>query len=463
LDEASRILFEEALLCYAIGAYRAALVFSYLGVLRSVAHRLSNSTRPSNCKEKLWNNIQAKLREDADWEVAAFESLLKVQPASLFLLDEDIRQQFTYWRGRRNDAAHDRTNEISAPHVESLWMFFRSNYMKLIVAGGREGLLERFRRHFDESYTPPGADISSLVAEIPVAVRVQEYGDFLLQLLALTEGGSWQVASSEPIEQGSEDEEDFVELSEKGEQLLRTIQKLDNPRVLQALRDKLRDDSRLLLGVLLSSPSFASLFEGNHNFIRRLWHYWLPLRRRQYFTYPISRSLGVLAYMLRSELIPKAQHGDAIRRSFSRIVDFYPHQQYDDDVLDALAPFGFWEVVRREGFGQRGHWLPNNIWLGVEYLLRHEVDKDVARAFADLVPEGTEVDDSYLRGSNFDEPENAYDLRHFFELNSGKLDEIERVAGAHNIEIDRFLHVMKVPAEDPEWEASLAEPGEGDS
>src|SRR6185295_17074722 len=91
-----------------------------------------------------------------------------------------------YWRGRRNDCAHARANEIGAVHVESLWLFIRSNLAKLIVAGGRTGLFERFRRHFDATFTPPGNDFLPLVQEIPLSVRHQEYKDFLRDILRLT-------------------------------------------------------------------------------------------------------------------------------------------------------------------------------------------------------------------------------------------------------------------------------------
>ena len=171
IDEASRALFEEGILCYSVGAYRAALVFSYLGLLRSVAHRLMNSSRPVNFPQNLWDQIQERVREDLTWEREVYESLHRSKQASLFLIDEDLRIQLQYWRNLRNDAAHARTNEIGAPHAESFWLFVRSNLGKFIVAGGRTGLYERFRRHFDPSYTAKDKNFWHLAQEIPQAVR----------------------------------------------------------------------------------------------------------------------------------------------------------------------------------------------------------------------------------------------------------------------------------------------------
>ncbi len=182
----SRALFNEALLCYSAGAYRAAVVFSYLGLLRLVAHRLMASSPPVGFPEALWQQVQRDLREDQKWETTAYDNLIRSKPASLFLIGDELRAEVSYWRARRNDAAHARTNEIAAPHVESLWLFVRSNARKLVVAGGREGLLERFKRHLDPSYSPRGADMFPLVAEIPQAVRSQEFLDFLRDVLMVT-------------------------------------------------------------------------------------------------------------------------------------------------------------------------------------------------------------------------------------------------------------------------------------
>ena len=63
LDVSSRALFNEALLCYSAGAYRAAVVFSYLGLLRLVAHRLMASSPPVGFPEALWQQVQREISE----------------------------------------------------------------------------------------------------------------------------------------------------------------------------------------------------------------------------------------------------------------------------------------------------------------------------------------------------------------------------------------------------------------
>lgn len=439
INEAARALFDEGIICYSAGAYRAALVFSYIGFLRTVAHRLMIATRPINVPETLWNQIQTRVREDLTWEDTTYDSLQRQQPASLFLLDEDLRNQLQYWRGRRNDAAHARTNEIAAVHVESFWLFVRSNLSRIIVSGGRIGLFERFRRHFDPGYTPPEADFSHLVREIPQSVRPQEYRDFLRDLLQLTGD----------IETPEMPVDEYPDLTKRGTLLLRHIDSLQDQHLREAVADELRQDQRLLIGALLNIPSLTLYFarEGAvASFMRKLWRDLLPFERDQYYhPHPISRSLGVVAFMLRNSLIPAQQREEALNHILDKLFEGYPHGEYSDEVLDELAPFGFWEAVHHRAFAQgwNGWWLSRNIILGIEYLTRFPVDVHVARAFAALVPEESEEGDAYLQKAKFYEPEDAYDLRYFyFREHPDKLEELAKVARENDIDITHFLRLM---------------------
>lgn len=431
IAEPALALFDEGMICYAAGAYRAALVFSYLGVLRTIAHRLMLSQRPNAIPETLWDKIQRDIREDISWEKTTVDCLDMVKPASLFLIDKDMREQFQYWRSRRNDAAHARTNEIDAPHVESLWLFMRSNSAKLIVAGGRIGLFERFRRHFDPSYTPLGADFAPLVAEIPQAVRIQEYTDFLRDVLRLTEDIL------------DEQDEHFPDMSSDGAKLVDHVLSLNDKRLTQALIDLLDTDQRLRIAAILHAPQLTRLYSGRGSFIRKLWHDLLPFERSSYFD-PIDRSLGVILFLLRNSLIPEGQRQEAFKHVVEKLYEGYPHSDYSDDVLNGLTPFGFWEAIKEYGFRWGTQWVARNLSICVEYLLRFPVDREVAQAFASLVPPETDLEDDYLRGSNFYEPEDCFDLSYgFFGEHPYKLDELVRVAKENNIDISGFEQLMR--------------------
>lgn len=436
IDEASRDLFGEAIVCYSADACRAALVFSYLGLLRSVAYRLMTGTRPVDFPQGFWDKIQSRVREDLTWEDTTFDSIILTKPKPLFLIDDDLREQLRYWRSRRNDAAHARTNEIAAAHVETIWLFVRSNLAKLIVAGGRTGLFERFRRHFDPSFTPPSSEFLHLVREIPVAVRSQEYRDFIRDVLKLTGD----------IDDGSGYVDDLPDLTTDGNLLLRYIDSIKDERLGQAVVDELRSDQRLLIGALLGSPNLSLSFSRDGAFVRKLWRDLLPFEtvfNPRYFA-PISESLGVVAFMLRNYLIPESQRDEAVNHILGKLYEGYPHPDYSDEVLDSLAPFGFWEAVHRHAFGHYGKvdWLSRNIALGVEYLSRFPVDSEVARGFAALAPEEPEEGDVYLQNSKFYEPEDAYDLRFYFAAHPDKLEELIRVARENDIDISHFFGIV---------------------
>ncbi len=431
IAEPALALFDEGMICYAAGAYRAAVVFSYLGVLRTMAHRLMVAARPSEFSEKYWGELQRKVREDGAWESTILDAMVMEKPGSIFLIDDDIREQLRYWRSRRNDAAHARTNEIDAPHVEALWLFAKSNLPRLIVAGSRAGLHERFRRHFDPSYTPRDADFAHLVAEIPIAVRAAEYADFLRDVFLLTGDidDEWQ---GSPY------------MSSDGGKLIDYILDLNNEQLTWSLTAVLDGDQQLLIAAILRVPRLTVHYYGRGSFIRKLWHDLLPFEQEPGFD-PINRSLGVVAYLLRNDMIPASQRDEAFEHIIQKIHEGISHSDYTDDVMDALAPYGFWEAVKQHGFGWGDvQWVAKNLSLAVEYLARYPVDRQIARAFAELVPPETDLDDDYLHGSNFYEPEDAFNLSEVYFCNHPeKLDELVRVARENDIDISRFEYLMR--------------------
>ena len=113
-----------------------------------------------------------------------------IRPIGIFGLSDNIRHQVVYWKNRRNDCAHSKQNEISSSHVKSFWLFLKSNLAKLVVNGSKEGLLNEIRNHFDFSITPPGADCSHLVEQIPAAISTNELSDFFSEVYKVFRPGS---------------------------------------------------------------------------------------------------------------------------------------------------------------------------------------------------------------------------------------------------------------------------------
>lgn len=185
LDKKSVALFQESVLCYRATAYQASLMFSYLGLLRILAIRILSANCPPGFPRSKWNKLQADVQSDEVWEGTTFEATQRKQPAPIFLGSEDTRLQLQYWRARRNDAAHARGQPVDAALVETLWVFAKSVYGKLVVIGGRESLSARFRSHFDIDETPAGRPFDTLVSHIQDWVPRDELPGFFLEMLCL--------------------------------------------------------------------------------------------------------------------------------------------------------------------------------------------------------------------------------------------------------------------------------------
>jgi hypothetical protein len=111
-------LFDESIVCYKHGAYRASLMFSYLAFLTFLKETIIKSNKPASINQSRWDSILNDLQNDDKWEKRVFEELTN-SSTPIFNIKEDIRQQIKYWKDRRNDCAHFKDNEIDAHHVES--------------------------------------------------------------------------------------------------------------------------------------------------------------------------------------------------------------------------------------------------------------------------------------------------------------------------------------------------------
>lgn len=171
-------LFEESIICYKHGAYRASLLFSYLGFITHIKEVLVKSNNPNSVNIGRWNNIQNEIQDDDKWEKRVFEELTN-SSNPIFDIKEDLRQQIKYWKDRRNDCAHFKSNDIENHTIETFWSFLRSNLAKITVEGGKASLINKFNTHFDLTKTPPNTNFDHLILEIHSAVDLVDFDSFL--------------------------------------------------------------------------------------------------------------------------------------------------------------------------------------------------------------------------------------------------------------------------------------------
>lgn len=146
------VLYRDSIICYKSGAYRASLLFSYLGFMTTLKERMISSNKPNLFPQGEWDLIIKKIQNEDTWESAIFDATQqqgKIDQTTkartkdpIFNLNDNLRIQIKYWKDRRNDCAHYKDNIIDTFHVESFWAFIESNLPKITIEGGPTVIIE---------------------------------------------------------------------------------------------------------------------------------------------------------------------------------------------------------------------------------------------------------------------------------------------------------------------------------
>uniref|UniRef100_UPI004056165F hypothetical protein n=1 Tax=Candidatus Electronema sp. TaxID=2698783 RepID=UPI004056165F len=150
---------------------------------------------PTGIPLNKWEKDLAGLRCEDEWDRKVFDLTQQKSPAPVFLVSEDLRHQVRYWKNRRNDCAHFKTNEIDHSHVESFWHFIFSNMGKFVPNGSAAALLNEIALHFDQDVTPPNTPLDPIIERIPHCVEREELSNFFNDMAA---GGSIAVIRFRP-------------------------------------------------------------------------------------------------------------------------------------------------------------------------------------------------------------------------------------------------------------------------
>lgn len=305
-------LFQESIICYKNNAYRASFLFSYLGMLTILKETIIKTSRPSSIPEGRWDKILSDLTKDEKWEVVVYEEIVN-SSNPIFNMAEDLRLQVKYWKDRRNDCAHFKRNEIAAHHTEGLWSFLRSNISKMTIEGGMESLLNKFDKHFDETYTPPNTSADHLINEISESVTGQDKIIFFERLKSMIDGRRWWIVDSDAMKVfnrileigGNENQEDLI--------------------------NYLLEDNRDI-NFLHSFPEKLTFFNYSKEDIRALW------KNRIFNINNNINPFTIYTSLLKEKLIPANQISDANQEFLDRYdqVDYrkLPREQ-DQDTLKA--------------------------------------------------------------------------------------------------------------------------------
>ncbi len=310
LPDETQVAFAEAFRCFKAGAFRAALLFSYLGWGLALRNRILRAQCPAGFPESRWATIGEKLRNDDQWESQIFDCTQLTQPYPIFEVSESLRLQVRYWRDRRNDCAHSKANEIGSAYVESFWQFFRSNLPKFVPRGTMAAALEAVKNFFDPNRTPPGADIGPLVDLITESIEPAQAASFFQSVASEFQGAVLRRVD-EPVT------------------LFEGVLGSNAAGHIGVLRGYLASETSLLVPLLRRNPSRTLFWASDHELIRRLW-------RELLFDHG-HQDLPVYAALLRNGLIPAAEIEEASAWVVGRLNGDVPGEQD----LEALSQAGF--------------------------------------------------------------------------------------------------------------------------
>jgi hypothetical protein len=308
-------LLREAVVCFKAGAYRSALILSYLTFQTAVRERLLAAKAPTGVVQGQWDALQKLLRNEDRWDSTVFDAIQN-QKTPMFLLSEDLREQVVYWKNRRNDCAHSKQNTIGSSHVESFWLFMQSNMPKFAVNGSRQALIDKIDRHFDPAFTPKGKDPTPLVAEIPGAIEKKDLEGFFR---ALNEDPIFGIADA-----------DFVSFIDC------TLRFSDHTLHTAAIEYVAAEHS-LFVKFVRAHPEHLLRFAGKPEMIHKLWYVDLF---KGYPDYPLYDAL------LRNGLIAPAELPTAAERIVSRLRGVEP----PDECVPRLTASGFFKVFESFAF-----------------------------------------------------------------------------------------------------------------
>jgi hypothetical protein len=392
--------YDEAFLAYKVGAYRAALLFSYLGFMTFLRERIGSSPAPAGVPAGLWTQIQAQAGSEDAWDTAVFEATQRrANPAPVFLVSEDLRQQVMYWKNRRNDCAHSKNNIIDAAHVDQFWAFTKSNLNKFMVNGSRAVMLTQIETHFNPALTAPGQPVDNLVMGISQAIVGAELSDFLTDL-----------AQSFDANRNQAD----VAANGENPNKLRLYDRclaIGEANLQIAVRNQTISDRRLLLQFLRAYPARVTILAGHAQQVRRLWS-------EDLFSGGLD-DISLLASLLRNNLIPPNEREQCQLTLIRRGISAAPNAV--DEAT--LAENGFYQhleaVTVAEGMINRFAWANTSSGIIEHHLSRSPITVEMARAL-------------YLA---FDSVYNARDLRQrlntFFTVNAAKRTEFRNLEQAN--------------------------------
>ncbi|MDA2654374.1 hypothetical protein PDQ31_18805 [Bacillus cereus] len=359
-------LLDEGFTCYKAGAYRAGLLFSYLGFEKIIKNRLLDARCPDNVPEGAWTSIQRDVNNDSKWEETVFDTITGYSRNPIFLQDnkkrEEMNRHLSYWRDRRNDAAHAKENEINYAHVESFWTFMQSYLPKLVVRGSRTAILDSIEKHFDHKFTPENTDFSHIMQQIKHSLYDEDLISFYQEVQLIFE-------EIDPF---------FMIFENKDmNKFWDEIFKLGDPFTTELIRFLKDGNSFNIFNAFISEyTQRIALFDGDKQFIHNLWYDKMK---------ELNNPYKLLAALLRNNLVEEKSKRTAFEKLMLNLKNKTPSDDLD---YKTLIENGYLTVFKERVFtmddgisvsGVDFKWANSNINPICHYISNNVLDEQVVR------------------------------------------------------------------------------------
>ena len=193
LNEVTLGLFEDSIHCFDAGIYRQAYLLAYQGFTQYIRSIVRDAKMPTGYDLNKWKGVQAKLKNEKEFDDQVFTCIQQKNcptgtPPIVAILDipDSLRDDFAFWRNRRNDCAHYKAYDINASHVLAFYSMMNQYMLKITVEGGKSTLLREFADAFNPAKTSPKEPIQPLVDKILLMVHPSEMNEFFDGLQSAT-------------------------------------------------------------------------------------------------------------------------------------------------------------------------------------------------------------------------------------------------------------------------------------
>lgn len=319
----ARELYNESIVCYKAGAYRASYLMSYLGFMESVRYKIMNSNKPETYSPERWErDVSHKISSEEIWDKNVFEILIRTKDP-IFNISEGLRTQLFYWKDRRNDCAHFKENEISYSHIEAFWLFIRSNFEKLSVNGNVEDLWNKFKVHFDNSKTIPGTSYDHLIDECIRILDKKSTKNFVEKIFENFKINDYFNVSKMDVE------EIIYKILIQNDNVI-------NDEIVSWIKS---NEKNFKFKIIKEYPKLLDYFDLDESEIRYFWYEKLDAR--------YEKELDIICYLINRGSIREEEKTELLLKLLTNC-----YSEISKDNFECLKQYGFFEFFGANAFGK---------------------------------------------------------------------------------------------------------------